>query len=157
MGFRMYPEPARRTPAERAVTVHQPTPLAPAAMAPAPLVPTQPGTIPSVASIVLPDGRVVTGYAISPAQPEPVVAKPAVSRAAVNIALGGVGFLAVCGGLLMLTAFITALTALITQLITLAAVIFGGWVAVQVFSTRGHSDGNTFHIRKAVFKRNHFD
>jgi hypothetical protein len=152
----MYPEPARHVPAERAVEVHYPAPIAPAAMAPAPLVPMQPGSIPSVASIVLPDGRVVTGYALNPAQPEPLVAKPPVSRAAVNIALGGVGFLAVCGGLLMLTAFITALTALITQLITLAAVIFGGWIAVQVFSTRGHSGGSTVNIRKAIFKRNHF-
>ncbi len=120
-------------------------------------MPVQPGSVPSVASIVLPDGRVVTGYAINPMQPEPIAAKPPVSRAAVNIALGGVGFLAVCGGLLMLTAFITALTALITQLITLAAVIFGGWIAVQVFSTRGHGkSGTTVHIRKAVFKRNKF-
>ncbi|MFD4877307.1 hypothetical protein ACFWOB_28645 [Streptomyces sp. NPDC058420] len=153
----MYPEPARHVPAERAVTVHQPTPLAPAVVAPAPLVPVQPGTIPSVASIVLPDGRVVTGYAINPARPEPVAAKSHVSRAALNIALGGVGFLAVCGGLLMLTAFITALTALISQLITLAAVIFGGWIAVQVFSTRGHGGGTTVNIRKAIFKRNHFN
>ncbi|WP_329349777.1 hypothetical protein OG226_21805 [Streptomyces sp. NBC_01261] len=153
----MYPETPRHVPAERAVTVHQPTPLAPAAaMAPAPVVPMQPGSIPSVASIVLPDGRVVTGYAINPTQPEPLVAKPPVSRAAVNVALGGVGFLAVCGGLLMLTAFITALTALISQLITLAAVIFGGWIAVQVFSTRGHGGGSTVNIRKAIFKRNHF-
>ncbi|MEW1826136.1 hypothetical protein [Streptomyces sp. NPDC088196] len=153
----MYPEPARHDPAERAVEVHYPAPIAPAAMAPAPVVPIQPGSIPSVASIVLPDGRVVTGYAINPAQPEPVAAKPPVSRAAVNIALGGVGFLAVCGGLLMLTAFITALTALITQLITLAAVIFGGWIAVQVFSTRGPHGGSTVNIRKAIFKRNHFN
>jgi hypothetical protein len=123
---------------------------------PAPLVPVQPGTIPAVASIVLPDGRVVTGYALSPVQPEPVVAKPPVSRAAVNVALGGVGFLAVCGGLLMLTTFITALTALITQLITLAAVIFGGFIAVQVFSTRGHQGGTTVNIRRAVIKRNKF-
>ncbi len=138
-----------------AVEVHRPAPLTPAHTAP--LMHMQPGAIPSVTSIVLPDGRVVTGYAMEPAKPEPVAAKSAVSRTAVNIALGGVGFLAVCGGLLMLTAFITALTALITQLITLAAVIFGGWIAVQVFSTRGHSGGNTFHIRKAVFKRNHFN
>ena len=79
------------------------------------------------------------------------------SRAAVNIALGGIGFGAVCGGLFLLTAFITALTALITQLITLAAVIFGGWVAVQVFSASGHRGGTTVNIRKAVFKRNHFN
>ncbi len=138
-----------------AVEVHHPTPLAPVPHA-APLVPMQPGTIPAVSSIVLPDGRVVTGYALNPVQPEPVAAKPPVSRAAVNVALGGVGFLAVCGGLLLLTTFITALTALITQLITLAAVIFGGWIAVQVFSASGHRGGTTVNIRKAIFKRNHF-
>jgi hypothetical protein len=126
-------------------------------MAPAPVVPVQSGAVPSVASIVLPDGRVVTGYAISPAQPDPLAVKPPVSRAAVNVALGGVGFLAVCGGLLLLTTFITALTALITQLITLAAVIFGGFIAVQIFKPHGAKSGNTFHIRKATFKRNHFN
>ncbi|MYR92541.1 MULTISPECIES: hypothetical protein [unclassified Streptomyces] len=137
-----------------AVEVHTPTPIVPAHTAP--LMPMQPGTIPAVTSIVLPDGRVVTGYAIEPAKPEPVAVKPAVSRAAVNIALGGVGFLAVCGGLLMLTAFITALTALVTQLVILAAVIFGGWIAVQVFSASGQRDGTTVNIRKAVIKRNKF-
>ncbi|MCX4859022.1 hypothetical protein [Streptomyces canus] len=152
----MYPEPARHAAAERAVEVHQPTPLHPAVMAPAPMVAVQPGTVPSVASIILPDGRVATGYAINPAQPEPLVAKPPVSRAAVNVALGGVGFLAVCGGLLLLTTFITALTALINQLITLAAVIFGGWIAMQVFKPHGHHSGTTVNIRKAIFKRNHF-
>ncbi|MEW2319504.1 hypothetical protein AB0906_29875 [Streptomyces bauhiniae] len=117
----------------------------------------QPHTVPSVASVVLPDGRIVTGYAVDPVQPEPVTAKPVVSRAAVNIAFGGVGFLAVCGGLLMLTTFIAALTALITQLITLAAVLFGGWIAVQVFTAGRHSGGGTtVNIRKAVIKRNHF-
>ncbi|MGW2044140.1 hypothetical protein ACWCPF_03105 [Streptomyces sp. NPDC001858] len=137
-----------------AVEVHRPTPLAPAHTVP--LVPVQPGGIPTVASVVLPDGRVVTGYAMNPVQPEPVAAKPAVSRAAVNVALGGVGFLAVCGGLLLLTAFITALTALVTQLVILAAVVFGGWVAVQIFGGRGHGGGTTVNIRKAVIKRNKF-
>ncbi|MGV9568597.1 hypothetical protein ACWDRX_02775 [Streptomyces nigra] len=139
---------------EATVEVHRPTPLAPVPSAP--VVPVQPGTIPTVTSVVLPDGRVVTGYALEPAKPEPVATKPPVSRVAVNIALGGIGFGAVCGGLFLLTAFITALTALITQLITLAAVIFGGWVALQVLSASGHSGGNTFNIRKAVIKRNKF-
>ncbi|WP_432021466.1 hypothetical protein [Streptomyces sp. 1222.5] len=152
----MYPEHAPRVPAQRAVEVHQPTPLPPVVAVPAPIVPVQPGAVPTVASVVLPDGRVVTGYAISPMQPDPVTAKPAVSRAAVNVALGGVGFLAVCGGLLMLNAFITALTALVIQLVILAAVIFGGWIAVQIFSASGHKSGTTVHIRKAVIKRNHF-
>lgn len=143
--------PGRR---EAPVEVHRPIPLAPVPSAP--VVQVQPGTIPAVTSVVLPDGRVVTGYALEPAKPEPVAATPPVSRAAVNIALGGIGFGAVCGGLFLLTAFITALTALITQLITLAAVIFGGWVAVQVFSASGHGSGTTVNIRKAVFKRNHF-
>ncbi|MGW4905959.1 hypothetical protein [Streptomyces sp. NPDC004270] len=138
-----------------AVEVHTPTPLAPAHSTP--LMPVQQGAIPAVASVVLPDGRIVTGYAVEPAKPEPAAAKPAVSRAAVNIALGGVGFLAACGGLFLLTAFITALTALITQLIVLAAVIFGGWIGVQVFSASGHRGGTTVNIRRAVIKRNHFN
>ncbi|MCD7445040.1 hypothetical protein K4B79_43480 [Streptomyces lincolnensis] len=154
----MYPEPARPTAAERSVEVHHPTPIQPVVVPQAtPMVPVQPGHIPTVASIVLPDGRVVTGYTMNHAQPEPVAAKPPVSRAAVNVALGGVGFVAVCGGLLMLTTFIAALTALITQLITLAAIIFGGYVAVQIFKGNGSKSGNTFHIRKAVFKHNHFN
>ncbi|MBT2415740.1 hypothetical protein J7I94_35310 [Streptomyces sp. ISL-12] len=153
----MYPEHTPHSPVQRAVEVHQPTPYPPATVHPAPVVPVQPGTVPAVASIVLPDGRVVTGYAVAPAQPEPVAAKPAVSRTAVNVALGGVGFLAVCGGLLLLTSFIAALTAFIGQLITLAAVIFGGWIAVQVFSANGHhGSGTTVNIRKAVIKRSHF-
>ncbi|MFD8525007.1 hypothetical protein ACFV2D_34060 [Streptomyces capillispiralis] len=152
----MYPEPTRHTPAERAVTAYQPTPIPPTVIHPAPVVPVQPGTVPAVASIVLPDGRVVTGYAIDAVPPEPVAAKPAVSRTAVNVALGGVGFLAVCGGLLLLTSFIAALTAFIGQLIILAAVIFGGWIAVQVLGPSGHQGGTTVNIRKAVIKRNHF-
>ncbi|MEU3783360.1 hypothetical protein [Streptomyces sp900129855] len=149
-------EPTRYgTPADAtALEVHRPTPITPAH--PAPVLPVQPGSIPAVASVVLPDGRVVTGYAVAPAQPEPFASKPAVSRAAVNVALGGVGFLAVCGGLFLLTAFITALTALVTQLVILAAVVFGGWVAIQVFSGSGHKGGTTVNIRKAVIKRNHF-
>ncbi|MFF3513903.1 hypothetical protein [Streptomyces sp. NPDC002573] len=152
----MYPDPTGRTPVQRAVEVHQPTPILPAVPIAAPLVPVQPGTLPTVASVVLPDGRVVTGYAIEPTKPEPVAAKPAVSRTAVNIALGGIGFGAVCGGLILLTTFIAALAALIHQLVILAAVIFGGWIAVQVFSASGHRGGTTVTIRKAVFKRNHF-
>ncbi|MDT0411396.1 MULTISPECIES: hypothetical protein [Streptomyces] len=136
-----------------AVEVHQPTPLNPAPV-PLPIVPM--GTAAEVTTIVLPDGRTLTGYTVPAAQPAPLAAKPPVSRAAVNIALGGIGFAAVCGGLFLLTAFITALTAFITQLVILAAVIFGGWIAVQVFGHRDRGAGTTVNIRKATFKRNHF-
>ncbi|MFJ7229702.1 hypothetical protein ACIQVF_09175 [Streptomyces tendae] len=152
----MYSQNTPHASVQRAVEVHHPTPLPAAAAVSAPVVPVQSGTVPAVASVVLPDGRVVTGYAINPAHPEPVAAKSAVSRTAVNVALGGVGFLAVCGGLILLTSFIAALTAFITQLIILAAVIFGGWIAVQIFSASGHQGGTTVNIRKATFKRNHF-
>ncbi|MEU0189163.1 hypothetical protein ABZ250_04720 [Streptomyces afghaniensis] len=147
-------EPANLVPGPREATVevHRPAPLAPVPSAP--VVPLQANSVPAVTSVVLPDGRVVTGYAVEPTKPDPVTAKPPVSRAAVNIALGGIGFAAVCGGLFLLTAFITALTALITQLVVLAAVVFGGWVAVQVFSASG--GGTTVNIRKAVIKRSHF-
>ncbi|MFC9245097.1 hypothetical protein ACFT7S_14035 [Streptomyces sp. NPDC057136] len=151
----MFPEHTSHLPAQRAVTIHQPTPLA--TVQAAPLVPVQPGTIPAVTSIVLPDGRVITGYAIAPTHPEPVTTKPVISRAAVNIALGGIGFAAVCGGLVLLTTFIAALAALVQQLIILAAVIFGGWIAVQVLTATGQERGaTTVNIRKAVIKRNHF-
>ncbi|MFJ5519187.1 hypothetical protein ACIQB4_19270 [Streptomyces griseoluteus] len=148
-------EPTRRhaAPVVVAPEVHQPIPLVTRPAAPAIV---QPHTVPSVASVVLPDGRIVTGYAIDTVQPEPGAAKPVVSRAAANIALGGVGFLAVCGGLLLLTTFITALTALVTQLITLAAVLFGGFIAVQVLNAGSRGGGTTVNIRKAVIKRNHF-
>ncbi|WP_251094520.1 hypothetical protein [Streptomyces sp. Caat 7-52] len=153
----MNPEPTSNAPADRATEVHHPTPLTPGVTTLAPLIPVQPASMPTVASVVLPDGRIVTGYAIHPAQPEPVTPKPALSRTAVNIAVGGIGFAAVCGGLLLLTTFITALTALITQLITLTAVIFGGFIAVQVLTGNGHyKAGTTVNIRKAIFKRNHF-
>ncbi|MET8249355.1 hypothetical protein ABZV31_36295 [Streptomyces sp. NPDC005202] len=141
-----------------AVEVHHPEPITVHPHA-APPVPVQPGPPPAVQSIVLPDGRVVTGYALTPAPaPAPVDTRPAVSRTAVNIALGGIGFGAVCGGLVLLTSFIAALTAFITQLIILAAVIFGGWIAVQIFGATGpHArGGTTVNIRKAVIKRNHF-
>ncbi|MEU2059404.1 hypothetical protein [Streptomyces sp. NPDC013455] len=140
-----------------AVELHHPQPITvPTAT---PLVPVQPGPPPTVQSIVLPDGRIVTGYALTPAPaPAPVATRPTVSRTAVNIALGGIGFGAVCGGLVLLTSFIAALTAFITQLIILAAVIFGGWIAVQIFGATGHHDrgGTTVNIRKAVIKRSHF-
>ncbi|MGW4760176.1 hypothetical protein ACWEPD_00555 [Streptomyces pseudogriseolus] len=152
----MHPNHNPQRPVQRAVEVHLPSPIPPPVVHTAPVVPVQPGTVPAVASIVLPDGQVVTGYAIDPARPDPVAAKPAVSRAAVNVALGGVGFLAVCGGLLLLTSFIAALTAFIGQLIVLAAVVFGGWIAVQVLGTSGSKDGTTVNIRRAVFKRNQF-
>ncbi|MFD3572405.1 hypothetical protein [Streptomyces sp. NPDC058644] len=141
-----------------AVEVHHPIPITPAAPYAAPLVPVQPGTAPAVQSVVLPDGRVATGYTLTPAAPPAPApaAQPAVSRTAVNIALGGIGFGAVCGGLVLLTGFIAALAAFVQQLIILAAVIFGGYIAVQILGTSRGSGGTTVNIRKAVIKRNHF-
>ncbi|MFI2298388.1 hypothetical protein ACH5AL_06030 [Actinacidiphila glaucinigra] len=153
----MFPDSTPRAAVEQAVTLHQPVPLTPVQACAAPLVPIQPDTAPAVTSVVLPDGRVVTGYTLTPAPvPATTDARPVVSRTAVNIALGGVGFAAVCGGLVLLTTFIAALAALVHQLIILAAVIFGGWIAAQVLRTGKTDQGTTVNIRKAVFKRNHF-
>ncbi|QES42977.1 hypothetical protein DEJ49_20115 [Streptomyces venezuelae] len=149
----MYPNHTGRAPTKGAVTVHQPAPVT--VIPGVPLAPVQPSTVAAVQSIVLPDGRIVTGYAIDAAKPEPLAAKPAISRTAVNIALGGIGFGAICGGLLLLTTFIAALAALVQQLIILAAVIFGGWIAIQIFGG-GSRGGITVNARKAVIKRNHF-
>ncbi|GDY85137.1 hypothetical protein SAVCW2_43360 [Streptomyces avermitilis] len=49
-----------------ALEVHHPQPLAVHPTV-APLVTVQPGPTPAVQSIVLPDGRVVTGYTLTPA------------------------------------------------------------------------------------------
>ncbi|MFB7056895.1 hypothetical protein ACFCXT_27705 [Streptomyces vinaceus] len=131
---------------------------------PVPLIPAnppavqQPHTLPDVQTIQLPDGRLITGYAIAPTKaPEPIAERPAINPLAVNIALGGLGFAAVCGGLMLLTTFIAAVAALIQQLVILAAVIFGGFIAVQVLGNNpGRDGGTTVNIRRAVFKRNHF-
>ncbi|WP_327656228.1 hypothetical protein [Streptomyces sp. NBC_00483] len=138
-----------------ALEVHRPILLAPTHPAPAPAV--QQSS--AVQSVVLPDGRVVTGYSIAPA-PAPIPAAPAarpISRTAVNIALTGVGFAGVCGGLALAATFIAALAALVHQLMILAAVIFGGSIAAMVFGpSRGGGGGTVVNIRKATFKRNHF-
>ena len=144
------PHPAAH---ETAAIVHHPVPLAP--IQPAPLLPTPAaGAVPIVQTVQLPDGRIVTGYALTP--PPTDQPRPVVNRTAATIALGGVGFAAVCGGLVLLTGVIAALAAFVHQLIILAAVIFGGWVAVQVFGHGDRDGGTTVNIRKAVFKRNHF-
>ncbi|MFI5862893.1 hypothetical protein [Streptomyces sp. NPDC051546] len=143
-------DPTRRETAE----IHHPVPLAPA-----PLVVQQPHLLPDVQTIQLPDGRIITGYAIAPTKaPEPVAKRPAVNPLAVNLALGGIGFAAACGGLMLLTTFIAAVAALIQQLVILAAVIFGGFIAAQVLgNNHGASKGGTVvNIRRAVIKRNHF-
>ncbi|WP_327655989.1 hypothetical protein [Streptomyces sp. NBC_00483] len=137
-----------------ALEIHHPIPLAPTHPAPAPAV--QPAAS-AVQSVVLPDGRVITGYSLAPAPaPAAPTARP-VSRTAVNIALTGVGFAGVCGGLALAATFIAALAALIHQLMILAAVIFGGSIAAMVFGpSRGGGSGTVVNIRKAVIKRNHF-
>ncbi|MGW2898474.1 hypothetical protein ACWDAO_28715 [Streptomyces sp. NPDC001212] len=44
--------------------------------------------------------------------------------------------------------------------VTTLRIDFVNWtgpaVAVRVFTTNGHKGGATVHIRRAVFKRNHF-
>ncbi|MFE9931804.1 hypothetical protein [Streptomyces sp. NPDC005533] len=141
------------TPWETTEQTYRPVPLTPA-----PLALRQPHTVPDVQSIQLPDGRIITGYALAPAKvPKPVAQRPAINPLAVNIALGGIGFAAVCGGLMLLTTFIAAVAALIQQLVILAAVIFGGWIAAQVLGNNpGRNGGTVVNIRRAVFKRNRF-
>ncbi|WP_406084973.1 hypothetical protein [Streptomyces virginiae] len=131
----------------------------PVLFAPAPLAVHHPNAVLDIQTIQLPDGRIITGYAIASAKaPEPVPERLAINPLAVNIALGGIGFAAACGGLMLLTTFIAAVAALIQQLVILAAVIFGGFIAAQVLGTNhGRGKGETVvNIRRAVFKRNNF-
>ncbi|WP_405756755.1 hypothetical protein [Streptomyces sp. NBC_00073] len=139
-------------PWETAGHTYRPVPLTPA-----PLAAHQPHAVPDIQTIQLPDGRIITGYALAPAKaPEPIAERPALNPLAVNITLGGIGFAAVCGGLLLLTTFIAAVAALIQQLVILAAVIFGGFIAFQVLGNPDRTGGTVVNIRRAVFKRNHF-
>ncbi|WP_258534975.1 hypothetical protein [Streptomyces sp. PT12] len=124
-------------------------------MEPTEVLTDNPGALPTVHTVQLPDGRIVTGYTLTPA-PAPAEGRPVVSRTAANVALSGVGFAGVCGGLFLLTTFVAALTAFVTQLVILAAVIFGGFIAAQVLGGSRDGGGTTVNIRKAVFKRNHF-
>lgn len=82
-------------------------------------------------------------YETADPQPAPVVAKPVVSRTAMYVALGGVGFLAMSAGLRLLTSLITALAAFNGQLVIRTAVVFGGWIAAQV-------PGSSSHLRARV-------
>ncbi|MFJ2593310.1 hypothetical protein [Streptomyces erythrochromogenes] len=135
--------------------VHNPIPLTRPS---APVVPLQPPSLPDAQTVQLPDGRLITGYALTPVkEPEPHRPRPAINPLAVNIALCGIGFAAACGGLLLLTTFIAAVAALIQQLVILAAVIFGGLIATQVLGAHhSRARGTVVNIRRAVFKRNHF-
>ncbi|MFE6833432.1 hypothetical protein ACFVFI_01115 [Streptomyces sp. NPDC057705] len=133
---------------------HHPVPVTPA-----PLAVHHPNAVPDIQTIQLPDGRIITGYAIAPAKAaEPVPERPAINPLAVNIAIGGIGFAAACGGLMFLTTFIAAVAALIQQLVILASVLFGGFIATQVLgANHGRGKGETVvNIRRAVFKRNNF-
>ncbi|WP_404960401.1 hypothetical protein [Streptomyces sp. 147326] len=135
--------------------VHNPIPLT---QPTAPVVPFQPPSLPDVQTVQLPDGRLITGYALTPVkEPEPHRPRPAISPLAVNIALGGIGFATACGGLMLLTTFIAAVAALIQQLVILSAVVSGGFIAIQVLGTHhGRDRGTVVNIRRAVFKRNNF-
>lgn len=87
----MFPDSTPAAATEQAVTIHQPVPLAPVQPYAAPLPPLQPDTAATVTSVVLPDGRVVTGYTLTPTpaplpeQTRPVVSAPrSTSRWAVS-------------------------------------------------------------------------
>ncbi|MEU1307564.1 hypothetical protein ABZ419_01470 [Streptomyces cinnamoneus] len=142
----MHPEPVIRAPAERALDLHCPTPLAPSPAAyTASLQPFHPGTVPAVTSIVLPDGRVVTGYTLTPPQPEPTPAPasspvPAWARTTAllaptiggGIAATGIGLSYAAPGLTAMSQLLWPIAAL-TALIPLAA-------AALLRTVRGRAD-----------------
>ncbi|WP_431959348.1 hypothetical protein [Actinacidiphila sp. bgisy160] len=116
-------------------------------------------------TVLLPNGQTVTGYAqAAPPQPDPaavaVASRSVVSGFLLNFCLAGVGFLAFAAGLHLAAAFVSALADLISQLMLLAAVLFGAFVFVQMataFRSRGGGGNRTnIRIKKAVIKRNKF-
>lgn len=111
---------------------HHPTPVTPAV--PTPLVPLQTGPLPAVQTIQLPDGRVITGYTLTPDQPQPApvpVARPVPSWAKTTallaptigggIAAAGYGLAAAAPGLIAAAQALWAAAALLI-LIPLGAV-----------------------------------
>lgn len=137
--------------------VHQSVPYVPATQMRAPVMHATGQDLAQVQTVQLPDGRIVSGYAVGVAQAEPQQPQQqGASPLAKNLALGGVAFAGVCGGLALLTGFIAALAALVQQLMILAAVIFGGWVAVMILGGGKGKGGNTVNAKKAVFKGNTF-
>lgn len=128
----MYPEPVIRAPAEQAVDLHHPAPITPASAAyPLPLAPVHPGVIPAVASVVLPDGHVVTGYTLTPTHPEPApvltpVARPVPAWARTTALLAptvGGGIAAAGLGLSYAAPGLTAMSQLLWPIAALAALI----------------------------------
>lgn len=127
----------QQTATDPAVAAH------PAPAAGLPAVPyTGPG-IPAVQQVVLPDGRVVTGYTLTPAAPPPAVPerRAGIDPTAQKMAAGGVLAIGVgVGGSLLFNAIAAAGTALGL----LAACL------VLVWAIRGRSGGGGGNVRVDV-------
>lgn len=147
--------------------VYQPQPLAPAQSYP---VAPAPQGLPGVYTITAPDGSVHHVYGPPAGAPIPLQNSPlpaAETRRSLvhpllaNLAVGAAALAGIAFGLHLLVGFITALAHLVATLVTLAAVLIGGWVLLRILAAAGTGGSNakpgtTVNIKKAVFKRNTF-
>ncbi|MFD7049644.1 hypothetical protein ACFWBS_08355 [Streptomyces mirabilis] len=156
----MYPETTGHLPAERAVTIHQPTPLAPydlaAPVAMDPYAERQPVVwVPDAYGRMVPMPKHLAPPAVVAPAPRDLARLPLLDPIAQRLMGAGIG-----GGALSAGAGYG-----IAEVINAAAGFSGGaliWIALVVLALRTPARaitsgrGSTVNIRKAVIKRNHF-
>ncbi|MGW1729906.1 hypothetical protein [Streptomyces sp. NPDC001999] len=156
----MYPERSGYLPAERAVTVHQPQPLAPydagPSMAMDPYGERQPVVwVPDAYGRMVPMPKHLAPTPVAAPEPRDLTPLPLLDPVAQRFMGAGLGGSALAAGI----------GYGVGEVISAAAGISGGalvWVAVIVLALRAPAHaisggkGNTVNIRKAVIKRNHF-
>ncbi|MET8401689.1 hypothetical protein [Streptomyces sp900116325] len=156
----MFPEHSGYLPAERAVTVHQPQPLAPydpgPSMAMDPYGERQPVVwVPDAYGRMVPMPKHLAPAPVAAPEPRDLTPLPLLDPVAQRLMGAGLG-----GG-----ALAAGIGYGVGEVISAVAGISGGalvWVAVIVLALRAPAHaisggkGNTVNIRKAVIKRNHF-
>ncbi|MGW3839964.1 hypothetical protein ACWD9X_15640 [Streptomyces sp. NPDC005075] len=156
----MYPEHSGYLPAERAVTVHQPQPLAPydagPSMAMDPYGERQPVVwVPDAYGRMVPMPKHLAPAPVAAPEPRDLTPLPLLDPVAQRFMGAGLG-----GG-----ALAAGIGYGVGEVVSAVAGISGGalvWVAMIVLALRAPTraitggKGNTVNIRKAVIKRNHF-
>lgn len=136
-----------------APAVHYPVPLPPAAQ---PLVPTTPTALPAVTSVQLPDGRIVTGYSLTPAPAVPVRSAGSVPGWAKTTALlaptigggisaAGIGISYAAPGLIAMSHALWSAAALVVAAVVAIPVVTRG-----ARRGSGGGGGTTTHITQNI-------
>ncbi|WP_338493360.1 hypothetical protein [Streptomyces sp. SJL17-4] len=137
--------------------VHYPVPLHHSAVS-APLAAAPPTGLPAVQSIQLPDGRIITGYALAPALPAPVPAVrpvPAWAKTTAllaptvggGVAAAGIGLSYAAPGLIAMSHALWSAAALIVAAVTAVTVLIR---TARRATGNGGGSGSTTHITQNI-------